>query len=579
MAEALYENLQDLISKEEFENKKLQRLRCATNLSFQHVSDTEKKRSRLIAEGKKRMVQYEKALQKYRETWAAHQTVYCSFPGVPKVMLLEEEVDNLTAKVRELKAKIKEKARKKEESVMEVVVETPDQEMVPADVAQDGGQVEEEGGQGMEEGGQVRDGGESIEEVVEEMVIQVSTQESEVRLSTSTPSLVGATMPSPFQGPSPVNSPTAESPFEGPTPSIPTLFQNPTPSTFTSPTPAKGKEQFFTPKPQAPPPVQDVFSTPSAAEPTPEKFVTPKVTLSIIPRPRTPSGGGQTAKLTSRPAVRQFTAPASPRVVLPSSPAPPRISLPKPSTPAVVKQPHKSTPIPAPRVAPKFTPKSRIPLPNMSVKSPKVPQMSAPKTPTQPRVSVNKVGPSKMFSSPKVTRVSIPAAPTVSRNASAAPSASRIANPAAPGKIFASPKISFTPVQHKGPSKPVMKTPQPQQPENTRLPVLVVYLTSPHPPLDKENFYTPAAAVPSPVSAPSPSGGGTPVSCKGQAGILLRVAGYLMHVGDLRWSFELGTGSPLKLCVAREMFAKMKVFWEVRGTGSNRIYVSTILFT
>ena len=44
------------------------------------------------------MVQYENALQKYRETWAAHQTVYCSFPGVPKVMLLEEEVDNLTAK-------------------------------------------------------------------------------------------------------------------------------------------------------------------------------------------------------------------------------------------------------------------------------------------------------------------------------------------------------------------------------------------------------------------------------------------------------------------------------------------------
>ena len=67
-------------------------------MSHQHVSETYKKLGRLQEDGRKRAEQYEKALQRYRDTWANHQKVYCSFPGVPQIMLLEDEVMSLRKK-------------------------------------------------------------------------------------------------------------------------------------------------------------------------------------------------------------------------------------------------------------------------------------------------------------------------------------------------------------------------------------------------------------------------------------------------------------------------------------------------
>ena len=67
-------------------------------MSRQHVTETHKKLARLEEEGRKRAEQYEQALQRYRETWSRHQKVYCSFPGVPQIMLLEDEVETLRKK-------------------------------------------------------------------------------------------------------------------------------------------------------------------------------------------------------------------------------------------------------------------------------------------------------------------------------------------------------------------------------------------------------------------------------------------------------------------------------------------------
>ena len=67
-------------------------------MSHQHVSETYKKLARLQEDGKKRADQYEKALQRYRDTWSNHQKVYCSFPGVAQIMLLEDEVQTLQSK-------------------------------------------------------------------------------------------------------------------------------------------------------------------------------------------------------------------------------------------------------------------------------------------------------------------------------------------------------------------------------------------------------------------------------------------------------------------------------------------------
>ena len=64
-------------------------------MSHQHVTETYKKLARLQEDGRKRADQYEKALQRYRDTWSNHQKVYCSFPGVPQIMLLEDEVQTL----------------------------------------------------------------------------------------------------------------------------------------------------------------------------------------------------------------------------------------------------------------------------------------------------------------------------------------------------------------------------------------------------------------------------------------------------------------------------------------------------
>ena len=67
-------------------------------MSHQHVTETQKKLVRLQEDGRKRAQQYENALSKYRDTWAQHQKVYCSFPGVPQIMLLEDEVEELKKK-------------------------------------------------------------------------------------------------------------------------------------------------------------------------------------------------------------------------------------------------------------------------------------------------------------------------------------------------------------------------------------------------------------------------------------------------------------------------------------------------
>lgn len=67
-------------------------------MSHQHVTETHKKVARLEEEGKKRADQYEKALQRYRDTWNRHQKLYCSFPGVPQLMLLEDDMDALNIK-------------------------------------------------------------------------------------------------------------------------------------------------------------------------------------------------------------------------------------------------------------------------------------------------------------------------------------------------------------------------------------------------------------------------------------------------------------------------------------------------
>ncbi|XP_063675966.1 anti-sigma-I factor RsgI2-like isoform X2 [Bolinopsis microptera] len=91
------------------------RLTCANKMSHQHVSETYKKLGRLQEDGKKRADQYEKALQRYRDTWASHQKVYCSFPGVPQIMLLEDEVAALRNKVQEREEQLKGIREKKEE--------------------------------------------------------------------------------------------------------------------------------------------------------------------------------------------------------------------------------------------------------------------------------------------------------------------------------------------------------------------------------------------------------------------------------------------------------------------------------
>ena len=73
-------------------------LTCANKMSHQHVAETHKKLARLLEDGKKRAEQYEKALQRYQDTWSNHQKVYCSIPGVPQIMLLEDEVQALKRK-------------------------------------------------------------------------------------------------------------------------------------------------------------------------------------------------------------------------------------------------------------------------------------------------------------------------------------------------------------------------------------------------------------------------------------------------------------------------------------------------
>lgn len=74
------------------------RLTCANKMSHQHVTEMQKKLVRLQEEGRKRAQQYENALLRYRDTWANHQKIYCSFPGVPQLMLLEDEVEELRKK-------------------------------------------------------------------------------------------------------------------------------------------------------------------------------------------------------------------------------------------------------------------------------------------------------------------------------------------------------------------------------------------------------------------------------------------------------------------------------------------------
>ena len=64
-------------------------------MAHQHVNETHKKLARLEEAGKKRARQYETALQRYRETWSNHQAVYCSFSGVPQLMLLEDEIEGI----------------------------------------------------------------------------------------------------------------------------------------------------------------------------------------------------------------------------------------------------------------------------------------------------------------------------------------------------------------------------------------------------------------------------------------------------------------------------------------------------
>ncbi|KAL5265584.1 hypothetical protein ACHWQZ_G006340 [Mnemiopsis leidyi] len=169
MCDLLTENLHELINKEEYENKKLVRLidyekekqatlqtqindyksridetekqnallsrevqdverqitanqslittlTCANKMSHQHVAETHKKLARLLEDGKKRAEQYEKALQRYQDTWSNHQKVYCSFPGVPQIMLLEDEVLALQSKVGGLEKKLTDIRQKKRES-------------------------------------------------------------------------------------------------------------------------------------------------------------------------------------------------------------------------------------------------------------------------------------------------------------------------------------------------------------------------------------------------------------------------------------------------------------------------------
>jgi len=102
-------------------------LKVANKMSQQHVIDTYKKLDRLVEEGDKRVSQYETALQKKSEIWTGYEKKYCAIPGVPQLMLLEEEVASLEKKAEDIAQSLNERQPHCDPQLIEIVVQIAEQ--------------------------------------------------------------------------------------------------------------------------------------------------------------------------------------------------------------------------------------------------------------------------------------------------------------------------------------------------------------------------------------------------------------------------------------------------------------------